>query len=94
MSIDTDTLLKVIADANSHCAKLNIPLDTEIICARYNAHCERYGLAYSYDIREMQATLAELIQQADAGSPAKLDGAISYVNGTVFKVVVFGAAAS
>ncbi|MBV6290180.1 hypothetical protein [Pseudomonas aegrilactucae] len=86
MGIDTTELLRVIEAAKDGCARLGIALDTEIICARYNAHCESEGLEYSYDIREMQTTLADLVRLADPSGP--LDGSISYVNGEIFKVAI------
>lgn len=90
MGINADKLLHVVKEAKKDCAKLGIALDTEIICARYNAHCEKTGLNFKYDIREMQATLADFIQSDAPENPLALDGCVSYSGGKILKVVVFG----
>lgn len=93
MSVDTVDLLRVIDEAKGDCAKLGIPLDAEIICARYNAYREKLKRTFNYDIREMQAVLAELIRPADSEKPPTLNGSISHFNGKILKVVVFGESA-
>ncbi|WP_460421875.1 hypothetical protein [Pseudomonas sp. ZL2] len=90
MSIDVDDLLKVIGLAKVDCSRLGAPLDTEIICVRYNEYREKHGQKYSYDIREMQVTLADLVRSDGPESSPKLNGSISYVDGKVLKVVIFG----